>query len=144
MVAVIHRLGDIYYPWRYALESPYNADFVEALKAYVPYRQRRWVPDDKKWWFQSDVIATVEYLCDRYYGSYVHVGRAGKEEKSHQNTRTPNAQPDAYATLHLLPSAPSEVVTAAYRALAKKFHPDHGGDDERMKQINLAYERLRQ
>jgi curved DNA-binding protein CbpA len=43
----------------------------------------------------------------------------------------------------LLPSAPPEVVRAAYKALAMKHHPDKGGSTELMQAINQAYERLR-
>ncbi len=49
---------------------------------------------------------------------------------------------DPYQTLHLLPSAPPEVVRAAYKALAMKHHPDHGGDVGAMQRINDAYRRL--
>lgn len=31
-------------------------------------------------------------------------------------------------------------VKSAYRKLALKFHPDRGGDQEKMKEINEAYE----
>ena len=34
--------------------------------------------------------------------------------------------PDHYAALGIDPTADQEVITAAYRALAKKFHPDTG------------------
>ena len=34
--------------------------------------------------------------------------------------------PDHYAALGIDPTADPEVITAAYRALAKKFHPDTG------------------
>jgi curved DNA-binding protein CbpA len=41
-----------------------------------------------------------------------------------------------------LPSAPPEVVKAAYRALAVLNHPDKGGETEVMQRINAAYRRL--
>jgi curved DNA-binding protein CbpA len=44
----------------------------------------------------------------------------------------------AYETLHLLPTAPPELVTAAYRCLAQRHHPDRGGDDEAMVCLNTA------
>jgi hypothetical protein len=37
-----------------------------------------------------------------------------------------------------------EIVTAGVRSLAKKFHPDAGGDHERMVVINQAADWLRQ
>jgi len=53
--------------------------------------------------------------------------------------------PDHYAVLQVMPDAHPEVIRAAYRALAAKFHPDaYPGPDahERMVRINLAYEIL--
>lgn len=44
--------------------------------------------------------------------------------------------------LGLDPAAEPEVVRAAYRELAATHHPDRGGDAERMRQINEAYEQL--
>jgi hypothetical protein len=51
---------------------------------------------------------------------------------------------DFYATLNILPSAEEIVVHAAYKALARRYHPDHfqGSKEEanrRMAQINEAY-----
>lgn len=48
----------------------------------------------------------------------------------------------AYAALHLLPTAPPQVVHAAYRALSLIHHPDAGGDVERMKAINNARDEI--
>jgi hypothetical protein len=36
-----------------------------------------------------------------------------------------------------------ELIEAGYRALAKKYHPDKGGDVRRMQEINATMERLR-
>ena len=54
-------------------------------------------------------------------------------------------RPDYYRILQVHPGAEREVVDAAYRKLASKYHPDvsHISDTaERMKQINIAYEVL--
>ena len=66
-----------------------------------------------------------------------------KEELRQDQRRGRGAHVDpAWAVLHVEPGAPFEVVSAAYRALAARHHPDHGGDVERMKRINLAFERI--
>jgi hypothetical protein len=51
---------------------------------------------------------------------------------------------DPWTVLHVAPGAPPEVVRAAYLALAKVHHPDLGGDAEKMKQINAAFEKIGQ
>ena len=53
---------------------------------------------------------------------------------------------DAYKTLQVDPEAEDEVIQAAYRRLAQKYHPDRQPDDEgvqRMVAINAAWELLR-
>ncbi|MDI6890592.1 MAG: DnaJ domain-containing protein [Thermodesulfovibrionales bacterium] len=53
--------------------------------------------------------------------------------------------PDYYAILQVSPAAEKEVIEAAYRKLAQKYHPDinkSAGAEEKMKRINAAYEVL--
>ena len=53
---------------------------------------------------------------------------------------------DLYEALQVHPSADPEVVQAAYRKLAAKYHPDKNLDgdqsDSKMKTLNIAYEVL--
>jgi hypothetical protein len=53
---------------------------------------------------------------------------------------------DPYAVLGVRPGSSEREVAAAYKELAKRFHPDRGGGadgERRMSEINVAYERLR-
>lgn len=52
---------------------------------------------------------------------------------------------DPYAVLQVAREADAEVIAAAYRALARRFHPDVAGDrgTDRMRTINAAWEILR-
>jgi hypothetical protein len=54
-------------------------------------------------------------------------------------------EPDHYAVLQVDPKAEHEVIEAAYRRLATKYHPDLNRSADahnRMKRINAAYEVL--
>jgi len=49
---------------------------------------------------------------------------------------------DYYAALEVSDSADAQEIKAAYRRLAKRYHPDsaeHGGDDNKMRALNTAY-----
>jgi hypothetical protein len=50
---------------------------------------------------------------------------------------------EPYGVLGLPPTATPDEVAAAYRRLAKEWHPDRGGGDQRMAEINAAYDLLR-
>jgi curved DNA-binding protein CbpA len=53
---------------------------------------------------------------------------------------------DPYAVLQVLPNAEQEVVNAAFKALALKYHPDHDATRraaEKMAELNRAYAMLR-
>lgn len=51
---------------------------------------------------------------------------------------------DPYDVLRVTPDANQEAIRAAYRALARRFHPDHAGiaGHARMSEINAAWEVL--
>lgn len=53
---------------------------------------------------------------------------------------------DPYAVLQVVPTADQEVVHAAFKALALKYHPDHDATrraSEKMAELNRAYALLR-
>jgi hypothetical protein len=50
------------------------------------------------------------------------------------------SSPDPFAVLGLAPTATLAEVRAARRRLAKEIHPDLGGDDSRMREVNRAFD----
>jgi hypothetical protein len=68
-------------------------------------------------------------------------GRTGRARRDVGDE--PSAR-EAYETLDLDPEADEAAVRAAYRRKVKEVHPDQpGGDEERFKQVQAAYDRLR-
>jgi curved DNA-binding protein len=55
---------------------------------------------------------------------------------------TANKTPDYYQTLGVPRTAKADEIKKAYRKLARKHHPDAGGDEAKFKEINEAYEVL--
>jgi curved DNA-binding protein CbpA len=59
---------------------------------------------------------------------------------------TPQPSFDPYAVLQVVPSCEQEVIHAAFRALALKYHPDHDATRraaDKMAELNRAYALLR-
>ena len=69
-------------------------------------------------------------------------GRSGSGRRSRRTAGGPTAC-EAYDALDLNPDADEGAVRAAYRQKVKEVHPDQpGGDEERFKEVQAAYERL--
>lgn len=49
------------------------------------------------------------------------------------------AAPSCWEVLGLTPPVSRDLIEARYRVLARKHHPDHGGDSAMMARINAAY-----
>ena len=124
------------------IAAPYDPDFVDAIKRRIPAWWRRWEPDAKAWHVAPHQRDLAVSICRAYYDR-VTVDSSRRPAPDPTGGRV--IDPDA-ATLYLLPNAPPEVITAARNALAKLYHPDlHPGDPtatERMRAVNVAYERL--
>lgn len=104
----------------YKLIGPLPKGLVEWIKYAVPGTHRFY--EDWSWYVHSDYVdevrsrtKTVENIVD---------------------------QATDYATLHLQPTAPPQLVAAAFKTLSKIHHPDQGGNEDEFKKITAAYERL--
>jgi hypothetical protein len=126
--------------WTVALRFPrFDAWAVAEIKRRIPADFRSYDPDHECWRVGIDWDQTAADILEAAFGSVV-VEHA--EDARNEPTPIRRTDPD-FATLHLLPWAPPELVAEAHRTLARLHHPDVGGDPERMKRINLAYEKLR-
>ena len=122
---------------------------IDALKNFVSPVYRRYEPATRKWVVGEPATESfrgwLSYARATFNARIEWIGEAYEDPEAEwkpPKRERPKAS-DPYVTLHLLPSAPPEVVKAAYRALATLHHPDKpGGDGERMKVINDAYRRL--
>lgn len=57
------------------LESPYNADFIEALKKEIPPDERKWDSKRNQWWISDAYLDEVDDLL-RIYFSRMGYGRS--------------------------------------------------------------------
>jgi hypothetical protein len=118
---------------------------VSTLKEFIHAYSRSYEPATRKWVIDEDAYDQLFQWLD-----YAHAELGARVEwqtPSDRKREEPPPRPrqtpgDPYQTLHLLPSAPAELVKAAYRVMAALHHPDHGGDTDAMQRINDAYRRL--
>lgn len=151
-------------------ETPYDNNWILLIKTVIPANARQWHPGQRVWTFKSEWYGFVRQTILDFFGEPMDAtgGDCGPQtnswrdgyEKIKQDIAdgvTPNQQRNAwgegggsratsvdhFTTLGVLPSADPDVIKAAYRVLAKKHHPDAGGDEETMARIAEAYTALK-
>lgn len=132
--------------WRLKFQSADREAFlfaVSSLKNYIDHWQRQYDPETRHWFIEAEARPDFYKWLENFEASHA-VSTIWNGPGTHHPPPVRNpAVINPYAVLHLLPSAPPELVKAAYKALAQIYHPDKtGGDDETMRAINAAYERL--
>lgn len=145
-------------PW-ICVKPPFNQDpywtvFVQRL----PMQQRRYVPEGLYWMFspvlksallQRLTSAGWQVNCCRppeLRGRKKGIGATDFAEMQNilngMIAEERESGASHFVKLHLLPSAPKEVVRAAYKAMIKPIHPDmprnKGGDEEKFKELTEA------
>lgn len=118
---------------------------VESLKSFVRADQRAFVPELKEWFVRREAEHSLRRWLEYVRGTlgaqveWMPEGSASGEATAKRSSD----QATAFAALHLLPSAPPQLIKAAYRTLAQLHHPDlAGGDGEEMRRINTAFEAI--
>lgn len=59
-----------------AITSPYDPNFVAALKATIPASDRKWDGDSKRWMVSPDYGSQLQQLVSRHYGQTVSLPNA--------------------------------------------------------------------
>ena len=114
-------------------------DAVEAVKC-LPVWLRSWRPREHCWFIRDQALGELMDTLPTLR-QYIASGQAGTPPPS-MPTPVPADVANAFATLHLTPSAPASLVSAARRVLARLYHPDTGGDLEAMVRVNDAADRV--
>jgi hypothetical protein len=132
------------------LRFPYSPLLVDDLKRQIPKSCRAWTPEAKYWWIEAPYVNLAARLAEGYFDvEYIDAPQAQQHTSSAAPPPPRPLHPDPFATLHLLPSAPPELIEAAARTLAKIHHPDLRPEHEKalatatMARINRAAEDLR-
>jgi hypothetical protein len=126
---------------RIALESPYDAQFVEDLKSVIMRGAREWVPERRRWLISA--LYTEELLR--------LLGQVGADVRDDRPPAAAVVAPPpmpprlrhAFDTLFLAYNAPLYVAEVVYKNLAKLYHPDTGGTPEHFHAIHDAIATIR-
>ncbi len=107
--------------------TPYDQDYLDDMKILIAYENRIWVPETKSWRIRISELSSLKRLLMEH-------GFSVSEEK------LPETPISGNMFTYLFNIIPDEYVNTVYHALAQALHPDHGGTNKQMQQINAAYE----
>ena len=100
------------------------------------------MPPKRKLSFEQYARRFGDELLGRLFD---HLVSEGTEQETLPPPRPPRrpGKPSPYAMLFVAEGAPLEVCEAAYRVLAKRAHPDAGGNPATFRKLTTAIEMLR-
>lgn len=136
-------------------------DLLDSFKATFPrHEDRTYHGATKTWSVPGWHRARLGYWVDRWFVYDAqcwadeddgHAGYGERDSRTHEssghNERTQESGDGvtkAFAALHLLPTAPPDLITAAHRLAIKTVHPDVGGSHAHAVAVNAAMLTIRQ
>ena len=135
------------------LVHPYNKRFDNFVRFHIkPLSYRRYDIKTHRWAVHFSKLATVVAFAKTQFDGVDYrslpadlqiklvAELAGR--KTSITAEVAAGPMDAYQMLHLLPTAPPEVVKASYKALCFLNHPDRGGTNEQMCLLQEAFDEL--
>ena len=110
----------------------------------IPSVDRTYVAESRTWLFAAGYLEAVKATLEDFGVKPVVMGDPDDTDDcpfcTHKDALTKQT---ALEELFLLPNAPAFLIEAVYKTLAKKYHPDHGGSNEKMQRLNAVMEVLR-
>jgi len=124
--------------------------FLATVKAGVrPHNRRKYDPEEQVWLVHWHWLPQVVGWARLHYDHVDYSAlptewqlRAAGASLRDGPLELATGTQSPYAALYVTEDAPDEVVQAAYRALAKKHHPDVGGDADSFRRIREAFEEI--
>ena len=128
----------------YAISTPFNPNFVSAIKALIPASDRAWDERSMVWTFTEPYLAAMTTLAKQLWPAPGEVVVVNKQQSQKRVTAPMAMQGTATCALEFLRILGFDAVQKAYRTAALECHPDKvkdGGD--RMAQVNSMWDRIK-
>lgn len=123
-------------------DLPYaNAGNIEAEVVFILRGQKMRVRIDR--WGDFATNLRCAYLNIRYMRLAEALGSLDAMRETLMALPAPARERDPYEVLGIRSGTPLELAEAAYKVLSKQRHPDAGGSNEAMAELNAAIEKVR-
>jgi len=111
--------------------SPFDQRYVDELKTMIQPTHRRWDATEKVWHVHTLFLDTVVMLTKKFF-----------DEVTTDLIDSPTDDGNLFR--QVFETIPKDYIDKVYFALSQACHPDHGGTNEMMSQLNQAYEGAKQ
>lgn len=112
---------------------PYKEKVIAEIRAKVPKGKKSWNPDGKIWEFSVETVDVVVKILTENFNNVVDLTRPETPMLTSQNGGDP-----------LLSLLDEDDINKIYKMLARKYHPDMGGEGTLMAKINQLFSKVRE
>lgn len=118
-----------------------SGDLLGYILLYAPWIVAGYTPEIAILWRvkTSEMLATV---ANRYNAFIFGTAKQKEQQRIYAERPATKVDMHLFEVLGVSPSATEAEVKAAYRSKAWVAHPDHGGSNELMMEVNVAYETI--
>lgn len=122
---------------RSAYHKTLTPNFNQELKDRIQHGARRWDPDQKVWKVDPSYEQILLEILNRWF-----------EEVTILETNAPPAPAPALAAdtdaiAKMVRLCPDAVLPKVYRTIAAALHPNAGGDEEKMRELNMLWTQIK-
>lgn len=110
---------------------PFNQGAINEFKEKIPKGKKAWNADEKLWEFSVETIDVVVDILTRHFDEVIDLRQLIPPMQISQSVDP------------LLSLLDKDDITAIYRMLAFKYHPDKGGDAGKMARINQIFNQIK-
>lgn len=111
---------------------PYTQKVIDEIRAKIPKGKKSWNPDDKIWEFSVETVDVIVEILSDHFDKVIDLTKEVPELPIIQNGTDP-----------LLSLLDQDDIQKIYKVLVKKYHPDVGGDSNKMARINQVFSKMK-
>jgi hypothetical protein len=118
------------------VKTPYVEDFIQELKADIPYQARVFLKVEKVWRVDASYHEDLLSVVKKHFGEPTIL-----EPETKEVVVIEGANKDPFGMM--LRVASSDLLKKVYRMIAAEVHPDKGGKPEDMVTLNQAWDAIK-
>lgn len=132
----------------YKLTMPFNQGLIDVIKGAIPAGSREYDPITKAWIFKEEYWAPLEAIFKKINARFTMRTKAEAMASNPTSGAKRSVSPVTKLTslevalLRFAQALPQESLKKAYRDAATSLHPDKGGDQSKMIELNAAWDEV--